>query len=159
MNLNLLIPYLPYLVGGGVALAILLALSFARRGQRAQLRPEKLLNRSSDWEIPQSSFGERRGSVRREGTVVKVLLSSPTFKKGVDSGYVLDRSTGGMKIAMGVAVAPGSTVQVRAQNAPDTIPWVTIVIRSCRRSDNGKHFELGCEFEKPPPWNVLLLFG
>jgi len=58
---------------------------------------------------------------------------------------------------MGVAITPGGTMQVRAHNAPDTTPWVTVVIRSCRNT--GKHFEVGCEFDQTPPWNVLLLFG
>ncbi len=32
-----------------------------------------------------------------------------------------------------------------------------LVVRSCRK--NGEFYEIGCEFEKTPPWNVLLLFG
>jgi hypothetical protein len=32
-----------------------------------------------------------------------------------------------------------------------------MAVRNCR--DAGQHFELGCEFERTPPWNVLLLFG
>jgi hypothetical protein len=58
---------------------------------------------------------------------------------------------------MSIAMAPGSTMQVRAVNAPDTVGFVTVIIRSCRK--NTDFFELGCEFEKTPPWNVLLLFG
>ncbi len=54
-------------------------------------------------------------------------------------------------------VAPGTLIQVIADNAPDTIPWVTAVVRSCKPKE--KQFELGCEFETTPPWNVLLLFG
>ena len=66
-------------------------------------------------------------------------------------------STGGLKIISQAAVAPGSTLQVRAVDAPDTIGFVTLIVRSCRKND--EHYEIGCEFEKTPPWNVLLLFG
>jgi hypothetical protein len=58
---------------------------------------------------------------------------------------------------MQAVIAPGTTLQVKAVNAPDTIGFVTVIVRSCRK--NGDHFEVGCEFEKTPPWNVLLLFG
>ena len=47
-------------------------------------------------------------------------------------------------------------------NAAFTVPtvlagFVTVIVRSCRK--NGDHYDAGCEFEKTPPWNVLLLFG
>ena len=48
-------------------------------------------------------------------------------------------------------------MQVRAANAPETTPWVSVIVRSCRNA--GQHFEVGCEFDRTPPWNVLLLFG
>lgn len=116
-----------------------------------------VMSRSSEWDLPQSSYSERRGSARREGAPVKVVLSSPTFKNGVTNGYVIDRSKGGLRIALQTGFAPGGSIMVRATNAPDTIPWVTVIVRSCQL--NGKHYELGCEFDKTPPWNVLLLFG
>ncbi len=149
-------PYVPYAAGLAAGALVLIAIVYRRRSGPDFL-PAPPPSRSSDWEIPQTSFGERRTSIRREGQAVKVMLSSPTFKRGVDSGYVVDRSTTGLRIAMGLAMAPGSTMQVRAHNAPDTIPWVTVVVRNCRNA--GKHYEIGCEFDKAPPWNVLLLFG
>lgn len=158
MNFHALIPFVPYIAGLSVGALFLIAIAYRRRGTGADhFAPPPPTTRSSDWEIPQTSFGERRTSLRREGHAVKVLLSSPTFRKGVDSGYVVDRSTTGLRIAMGLAMAPGSTMQVRAHNAPDTIPWVTVVVRNCRNA--GRHYEIGVEFDKPPPWNVLLLFG
>jgi hypothetical protein len=86
-----------------------------------------------------------------------VLVTSPAFKGEVSTGYVLDRSTGGLRLALTTAVASGMTLQVRADNAPDNTPWVTVLVRNCRNA--GQHYELGCEFDKTPPWNVLLLFG
>lgn len=150
--------YLPFVVGGGVTVLVLLILWISNLRRRARGGNLPLPStRSSEWSLPEQSFADRRTTVRREGPPVKILISSPAFKSGVDRGYVLDRSTGGLRVAMGVAMVPGSTMQVRAQNAPDTTPWVTVVIRSCRNT--GKHYEIGCEFDKTPPWNVLLLFG
>lgn len=159
---------LPVATGGVVAVLVLTALCVMglRRRNADALDPtalpaaagatpenEKALN----WAPPEQSYADRRGTTRREGAPVRVLLSSPTFRNGMTDGFVLDRSTGGLRIAMPTGIAPGSTMQVRAVNAPDTIGFVTVIIRSCRK--NGDCFEIGCEFEKTPPWNVLLLFG
>jgi hypothetical protein len=158
---------LPIVVGGGVAivvLTILFVLNRKRRGLNAEklasastgsnaLNEEKALN----WAPPEQSYADRRETVRREGTPVRVLLASPTFRNGMSDGFILDRSTGGLRVAMSLAMAPGSTMQVRAVNAPDTIGFVTVIVRSCRKNED--FFVIGCEFEKTPPWNVLLLFG
>ena len=85
------------------------------------------------------------------------MATSPAFKNGTNPGYVLDRSTGGLKLALEAGMAPGSSMQIRANHAPETTPWVTVIVRNC--TDTGEHFEMGCEFDKTPPWNVLLLFG
>lgn len=158
---------LPIVVGGGVAivvLTILFLMNRKRRGLNAEklaaatgssnaLHEEKALN----WAPPEQSYADRRETVRREGTPVRVLLASPIFRNGACDGFILDRSTGGLRVAMSIAIAPGAIMQVRAVNAPDTIGFVTVIIRSCRKNDD--FFEIGCEFEKTPPWNVLLLFG
>ncbi|HUR55559.1 MAG TPA: PilZ domain-containing protein [Gemmataceae bacterium] len=154
---------LPIVVGGGVAVLVLTYLFVANRRRRtladvvvAPPNPateEKAL----DWAPPEQSYADRRESVRRDGVPIRVVLSSAAFRNGVNDGFVVDRSTGGLKILMRTAMAPGGTVQVRAANAPDTIGFVTAIVRSCR--PEGDHFIVGCEFEKTPPWNVLLLFG
>lgn len=151
---------LPIVVGGAVAVLVLSYLFVAnRRRHSLAVAPavtaaeEKALN----WAPPEQSYADRRESVRRDGVPIRVLLSSTAFRNGVNDGFVVDRSTGGLKIVIRTAMAPGGTVQVRAANAPDTVGFVTTIIRSCR--PEGDHFIIGCEFEKTPPWNVLLLFG
>ena len=147
----------PIAVGGFVACLVGIALlrSFRRRMRAAKLAEE--VRPAGDWEDHEESFANRRASVRRDGVPVQVVITSPTLRSGQNDGYVLDRSTGGLRVAVKAAIAAGTVLQVRAGNAPDTVPWVTILVRSCR--DSGPHFELGCEFERTPPWNVLLLFG
>ena len=158
---------LPIVIGGGVAIVVL-SLLFLMNRKRRGLSEERLAaaattsnamneEKALNWAPPEQSYADRRENVRREGTPVRVLLASPTLRNGVSDGYILDRSTGGLRVAMSIAMAPGSTMQVRAVNAPDTIGFVTVIIRSCRK--NTDFFEIGCEFEKTPPWNVLLLFG
>src|SRR5262245_27243774 len=96
---------LPIATGGAVAVVVLAALvviNLRRRRRAAGLASpaglvpaagtgeEKALN----WAPPEQSYADRRGSARREGPPVRVLLSSPTFRNGVSDGFVLDRSTG-----------------------------------------------------------------
>ncbi|HEX4612177.1 MAG TPA: PilZ domain-containing protein [Urbifossiella sp.] len=157
---------LPIAVGGMVAVLVLSYMAFLARKPR-KLDPAALAPASPTppapgenalaWAPPEQSYADRRGSVRREGAPVRVLLSSTSMRNGVNDGYVVDRSTGGLRIVTQSAVAPGSTLQVRAANAPDTIGFVTLIVRSCRKHPD--HFEIGGEFDKTPPWNVLLLFG
>jgi hypothetical protein len=156
---------LPVAVGAAVAVLVLgfLCVNTALR-RRKGLDPSKLATASSvlgekalNWDPSEPSYADRRGSIRREGQPVRVVLAASTFRSGAADGYVVDRSTGGLKIAVQVAVAPGSLMQVRAADAPDTIGFVALIVRSCRKTEH--HYELGCEFEKTPPWNVLLLFG
>ncbi len=157
----------PLAVGGAVAGLVLLfwLVSGAIRRRRV-LNPARLVavgsnaalgEKALNWAPTEQSYADRRGSVRREGVPVRVILAATALRSGAADGYVIDRSTGGLKIAAQVAVAPGGTVQVRAADAPDNIGFVTLIVRSCRKTDH--HFELGCEFDKTPPWNVLLLFG
>ena len=168
------VAHLAVLIGGIVAIAVLTAICIMTR-QRRLTEIERLAaaataaassstivtgatgEKALQWEPPEHSYADRRGAVRREGSAVRVVLAAPIFRNGVGEGFVLDRSTGGLRITVATAVEPGTNVQVRAANAPESVEFVGMMVRSCRK--NGEFFVLGCEFEKTPPWNVLLLFG
>jgi PilZ domain len=150
-------PYLPVIIGGGVSCVVLtiLAIRFAPIGKRR--RQSSDLKKQEMWSPPEGAGADRRMKPRREGQPVPVYLSSAGLQSQSTAAFVIDRSSGGLKIVSAKPIPTGSTVQVLAENAPDNIPWTTVVVRSSRESGNGH--ELGCEFEKTPPWNVLLLFG
>jgi PilZ domain len=149
--------YLPHLVGCGVAAGVFATivgrkLLLGSGGRNSDANRPKGLSEPGD----NGSFGDRN-SLRREGQPVLVHIASPAFHGTTRDGWILDRSTGGLRIQIATQVAPGTAIQLIADNAPDTIPWVTAIVRSCKPVD--RQFELGCEFETTPPWNVLLLFG
>jgi hypothetical protein len=105
----------------------------------------------------QGSTLERRTSIRRKGNAIAVLISDAEVTTEPYSGWVVDRSMGGLGITVPRPVAPGTILSVRTTNAPTTCPWVQVEVRSCREVQ--REFELGCQFVRTPPWSVLLLFG
>jgi hypothetical protein len=104
------------------------------------------------------SKSERRTSLRRRGTEVEVRLRDADGKREVGTAWVVDRSMGGLCLMTPEQIEKGTVLSVRTLNAPETIPWIQIEVRSCRVLDRGGH-EIGCQFVRPPTWNILLLFG
>jgi hypothetical protein len=155
-NQQILYYAVPAVVGTAVAVATLLV-GVQTVIARSKSRPHKPPPPRPPADEDDESFANRRGSVRREGSPVQVVMTSASLRGGQGSGYVLDRSTGGLRVAVKSEIPAGTALHVRAANAPESVPWVTVQVRSCRNA--GPHYELGCEFVQTPPWNVLLLFG
>ncbi len=103
------------------------------------------------------SAAERRVALRRNGNPIAILVSDAEVKTEPYRGWVLDRSTGGMCLAVANEVEKGAVLSVRAVNAPTTTPWVQLEVKSCRQVEGD--WELGCQFVKTPSWSVLLMFG
>jgi hypothetical protein len=103
------------------------------------------------------SAAERRITLRRGGNPTAILVTDAECKKEPMRGWVVDRSTGGMCLAIAEKVEPGTIVNVRAMNAPETATWVQMEVKTCRKEEDS--WEIGCQFVKTPPWGVLLLFG
>ncbi|MBL8797903.1 MAG: PilZ domain-containing protein [Planctomycetia bacterium] len=101
---------------------------------------------------------DRRAALRRGGNPIAVLISDADSKAKPSFGYVLDRSTGGLCLSVAAPIPEGTFLTVRTNNAPQTVPWIKVEVRNCR-SVGDKEWELGCKFDKTPPWSVLLLFG
>jgi hypothetical protein len=101
---------------------------------------------------------DRRATLRRGGNPIAVLISDAESKAQPSFGYVLDRSTGGLCLSVAAPIPEGTLLTVRTNHAPQTVPWVRVEVRNCRPVSD-KEWELGCKFDKTPPWSVLLLFG
>jgi hypothetical protein len=104
----------------------------------------------------QGANSDRRAAPRRAGNVVEVSLWDGTDKPHV-RGLVRDRSAGGLRLMLEEPVPEGIVLKVRPRFSPVTTPWTNVIIRSCR--PDGGHWEVGCQFEQTPPYNILLLFG
>lgn len=144
------------LAAGVVVVAGLLY--FGRR-QRPSA-PVVLPSGSPNWEDPLNDrHDERRRSIRRGGlpTPIMVVDSKAGKRAKAAEAYVLDRSTGGLRLALEKAVPVGSLLLAKPGNAPDGFEWVKITIRNCR--EVGDYFEVGCQFETDLELNRLLMFG
>ena len=104
---------------------------------------------------------EQRKSKRRQGNPVDVRFASPPEEKAQPKhGCVLDRSLGGIRLAVYDEFAAGTLLAIRPTNAIDMVPWIDVEVRSCRpSSDMPGEFDLGCQFVKSPPFSILMMFG
>jgi hypothetical protein len=101
-------------------------------------------------------FGEKRGSLRRQGAVVRVDVADADLNE-LEHGWVVDRSLGGLGLSLSKPLVPGTTLRVRPQTAEDVAGWVEVTVRNC--FPQNERWKVGCQFERTPPWNILLLFG
>lgn len=100
---------------------------------------------------------ERRRAVRRPGNPVPVLLVDSDNREAPVHGWIIDRSVGGLRIAVGTNQVTSPHLSVRTADAPGTVEWVHVNVRSRQLGNDG--WELGCEFGRAPNWSTLMLFG
>jgi hypothetical protein len=147
----------------GSGLAVLLTFLFL--GRRGRFDGPVVLptapQGSADWESPHATArnDERRRAIRRGGLPTPILVLDPKAgrRAKASEAYVLDRSTGGLRLALEKPVNVGSTILAKPGNAPDGFEWVKVVVRNCR--EVGDYFEVGCQFETELELNRLLMFG
>jgi hypothetical protein len=102
----------------------------------------------------------QRVAPRRKGNPVEVFVAAPDAKESTATGSVQDRSLGGLRLALYQEVPVGTVLVVRPVGAADIVPWVDIVVRSCKKStEMPSQFEIGCEYVKAPAYAIQLLFG
>ena len=155
-------PALWVALGSGLTI-VLCFLFLGRRPSRhpafAHTLPEP--TNFGNWEDPPpiARHDERRRAIRRSGlpTPVHVVDWRANRKSKPAEAYVLDRSTGGLRLAMEKPSAVGTVLAARPGSAPPEFDWVKVVVRNCR--EVGDYFELGCQFESELELGKLLMFG
>lgn len=100
---------------------------------------------------------ERRSSLRRPGNPVRVVVADGLTSRNLVDAWVIDRSRGGLRLAVPDPIPVGTLLQVRTTHDPQCAPWVQLCVKRCwQRNDL---WVVGCQFVQMPPVNVLLLFG
>src|SRR5438874_45722 len=98
---------------------------------------------------------DRRIHPRVRGRQVRVCLADAETHAKWAEAWVLDRSSGGLALAVREPVAVGTQLCVRAEGLP--VPrWVLIEVRHVRPWEEG--WVLGCQFIWPPSWEAMLQF-
>lgn len=150
-------------LAAGAGMTVLLGFFFFTRRSRRAAGPVVLplgSNSSIDWEGGSTArHDERRRAIRRGGLPTPILIVDPKAGKRAKASeaYVLDRSTGGLRLAMERPVQVGSVLLAKPGNAPDDFEWVKVMIRNCR--EVGDYYELGCQFDTDLELSRLLMFG
>jgi PilZ domain len=98
---------------------------------------------------------ERRNALRREGSSIAVEVQQADGR--VASGWVIDRSLGGLAMQLDAPFEVGALVKVRPAETPRSVPWVQLEVRHCEQINGA--WRVGGQFVKTPPYSVLLLFG
>ncbi len=100
---------------------------------------------------------QKRASVRRDGNPIRIHIAFPGQTENPHTGYVLDRSLGGLGMTVERSFEPGEILAVRPAAAPEMTPWYDVEVLRCQNSGEG--WNLSCRFVKTPPYSILLLFG
>jgi len=107
--------------------------------------------------VAESSSEERRTAPRRKGNPISVQVSNAAASTEPFQGWVVDRSSGGLRLLVDQAVAPGSILSVRPSKTHPSNAWVQIQVRSCRPERSS--FNLGCMFVEKLTWAEMQMFG
>ena len=148
--------WLPLIIGVVAGGFCILIGNFIGRGRRKAVAMPLATAQTLDPFIHGSQTEQRR-SLRRAGNLVEILYARPDNRKVTKRALVLDRSMGGLRLAAEEEIAGDTILMVLPVNASEQVPWIEIVVRTCRPVEDS--FELGCQFVKTPQWSILLLFG
>ena len=103
---------------------------------------------------------EQRESARRHGNPIEVHIGSPDDKKTPAIASLIDRSMGGMRLALFHDIEVGTILSIRPIQVNEMVPWVEVEVRSSKPStEMPEQFEIGCQYRKSPPYSIQLLFG
>jgi hypothetical protein len=146
--------WLALLVGVGIfALIVSVGTLLAGKRRRDKVKPSAPPAKVME---PLRDIGERRQSFRRKGTPVKVDVADRQVE-GIEEGWVVDRSTGGLGLHLDGPLPRGAVLKLRPRNTPGLDLWVLMVVMNCREEED--YWVVGCQFVEPPPEGVLRLFG
>jgi hypothetical protein len=97
---------------------------------------------------------EQRATVRRRKLApIDVVVG----RKGEPfRGWVVDHSLGGFRLLLPRRFAVNQVISIRPPNAPETVPWLTLQVKSCQQKEN--QWETGCSLQSSPSYSVLLSY-
>lgn len=141
--------WLIFAVGLAVALVVLLLVSRLAKWFQGKETPKE-----DPFQI--ATPEDKRKTQRRIGRNVEVVLSNDRGKTLLSKAYVVDRSSGGLRLSSVNRIPVDIIIQVRATTEV-TLAWMDVRVKHCNKVKD--RWEIGCEFLKPPSYTDLLQFG
>lgn len=99
---------------------------------------------------------ERRQAPRRRKQV-QVLFTGGDPRQEPFDAWLLNYSTGGLRLAIPFQVAIGRKLKVRRPLREEETPWVPVQVKNCNRVVGS--WQLSCQFLREPTYSTLLQFG
>ena len=103
------------------------------------------------------STPKRRQTPRGRGAPTRILILDKNGPAEPFSGYVINRSIGGLCVSLVQPLEEGSVVSVRPAKELIDDTWYEVVVKYCRATDTG--WEMGCEFHGRASSNTMLKFS
>ena len=123
-----------------------------RQRNRASEQPNRAVQVNSTAE----TLTERRRSPRRWGDPVQVYLWDGYPGSEPGRGWIANRSEGGLGLTVLEPVMEGTVLNVRVTIAPETVPWVPLVVK--HQHPLAGRWVLNCQLLGTPEREVLLMF-
>jgi hypothetical protein len=107
-----------------------------------------------------STLGETSQTVEQRATVRRRKLAPLDVVQGKKGepfrGWVVDHSLGGFRLLLPRKFAVNQIISIRPSNASDSVPWLTLQVKSCQPQEN--QWEVGCSLQSSPSYSVLLSY-
>lgn len=109
------------------------------------------------WQARRRFPYERRKAARRRGEAVHLTIATDTDPpEEIGEALVLDRSMGGLGLAVETPLEIGARLRARPRASSD-LPWSRLEVKSCHPEQ--KYWKLSCRFVQLPDWNVIRALG
>ncbi len=103
------------------------------------------------------SSPKRRQTPRGRGAPSRILILDKNGPKEPFSGWVINRSIGGLCVTLVQPLEEGSILSVRPAKDPLDDVWFDVLVKYCRATDTG--WEMGCEFQGRGGSHTMLKFS
>jgi hypothetical protein len=124
-------------------------------GRRHQHQPVAPKNEHNPYSAIASP--KRRQTPRGRGVPSRILILDKNGPAEPFSGWVINRSIGGLCVTLIQPLEEGAILSVRpAKDALDDV-WYEVLVKYCRATDTG--WEMGCEFQGRGGSNTMLKFS
>jgi hypothetical protein len=117
----------------------------------------RLCRKSAAPQIRPVTTQERRANPRRKGNPVSVFISNGSAPSEPMQGWVLDRSTGGIRLLVDDPIEAGTVLNIRPVKVHAAFPWVQVKVKNCY--PERKSWCIGCQFIRKLSWEDMQHFG